>query len=58
MILNSVCVQPPFKRSDSEATESFTIHHNDIDLQNIQVDDDWNVTGTIDWDHSFVAPVA
>jgi hypothetical protein len=35
--------------------ESFTIHHNDLDLQNILVDDDGNVTGIIDWDHSYMA---
>jgi aminoglycoside phosphotransferase (APT) family kinase protein len=38
------------------APETFTIHHNDLDLQNILVDDDGNVTGIIDWDAAFIAP--
>lgn len=36
--------------------ETFTIHHNDFNLQNILVDDDGNVTGIIDWDGAFIAP--
>jgi hypothetical protein len=36
--------------------ETFTIHHSDLDLQNILVDDDGNVTGIIDWDASYTAP--
>lgn len=55
-ILKSVCGKPPFERSDGEVPESFTIHHNDLDLQNILVDEDGNVTGIIDWDHTFAGP--
>jgi aminoglycoside phosphotransferase (APT) family kinase protein len=36
--------------------ETFTIHHDDLDLQNIFVDDAGNVTGIIDWDKAFAAP--
>jgi hypothetical protein len=36
--------------------ETFTIHHNDLDFQNILVDEDGNVTGIIDWDASYTAP--
>jgi aminoglycoside phosphotransferase (APT) family kinase protein len=36
--------------------ETFAIHHTDLDLQNIFVDDDGNVTGIIDWDNAFAAP--
>jgi aminoglycoside phosphotransferase (APT) family kinase protein len=36
--------------------ETFTIHHTDLDLQNIFVDDEGNVTGIIDWDNAFAAP--
>lgn len=56
VILMSVCAQPPFKTPDSEATESFAIHHNDLDLQNILVNDDGNITSIIDWDRSYVGP--
>ncbi|KAJ4309668.1 hypothetical protein N0V94_008818 [Neodidymelliopsis sp. IMI 364377] len=41
---------------NSSEPESFTIHHNDLDLQNILVDEEGNVTGIIDWDKSFAAP--
>lgn len=56
IILNRICAQPPFKYPDGKTPETFTIHHNDLDLQNILVDDDGHVTGIIDWDHSFVGP--
>jgi hypothetical protein len=36
--------------------ETFTVHHRDLDLQNILVDEDGNITGIIDWDKAFVAP--
>ena len=36
--------------------ETFSIHHNDLDLQNILVDKDGNITGIIDWDNTFLAP--
>lgn len=37
-------------------SEIFTIRHTDLDLQNILVDDEGNVTGIIDWDGAFAAP--
>lgn len=54
-ILNTIFSQPVFKEVSS-SPETFTIHHNDLDLQNILVDDEGNVTGIIDWDKSFAAP--
>jgi hypothetical protein len=36
--------------------ETFTIHHNDLDLQNILVDEEGNITGIIDWDGCMAAP--
>jgi hypothetical protein len=36
--------------------ETFTVHHRDLDLQNILVDEDGNITGIIDWDKAFVTP--
>ena len=36
--------------------ETFVIHHDDLDLQNILTDEDGNVTGIIDWDGAFVGP--
>ncbi|KAF3049578.1 hypothetical protein E8E11_007592 [Didymella keratinophila] len=58
LILNRMCAQPPFTNPDGKTPETFTIHHNGLDLQNILVDDDGNVTSIIDWDYSFVGPVA
>lgn len=40
----------------SNARETFTIHHDDLDLQNVLVDDEGNVTRIIDWDKSYAAP--
>jgi aminoglycoside phosphotransferase (APT) family kinase protein len=53
LILHMIFRQSVF---DHPAPETFTIHHNDLDLQNILVDNDGNVTGIIDWDSSFAAP--
>ncbi|KAI4680357.1 uncharacterized protein J4E84_008005 [Alternaria hordeiaustralica] len=36
--------------------ETFTLHHDDLDLQNILCDDEGNVTGIIDWDNAMAAP--
>ncbi|KAF2006476.1 kinase-like protein, partial [Amniculicola lignicola CBS 123094] len=36
--------------------ESFTLLHNDIDLQNLLVDEDGNITGVLDWDGTIAAP--
>ena len=38
------------------ALETFTIHHDDLDLQNVLVDQEGNETGIIDWDKSYAAP--
>lgn len=54
-ILNIIFAQPVFNTSLT-SQETFTIHHSDLDLQNILVDDDGNVTGIIDWDNSYAAP--
>jgi hypothetical protein len=54
-ILNIVFSQPVFEETLSDR-ETFTIHHNDLDLQNILVDEEGNVTGIIDWDKAFAAP--
>jgi aminoglycoside phosphotransferase (APT) family kinase protein len=46
-------------RADPSATkqpESFVLSHNDLDLQNILVDDDGNVTGILDWDGFSIVP--
>ncbi|KAH7086251.1 kinase-like domain-containing protein, partial [Paraphoma chrysanthemicola] len=50
---HQVFSQAPFEPS---VPETFTIYHRDLDLQNILVDEDGNVTGIIDWDTAFVAP--
>ncbi|KAF3002484.1 hypothetical protein E8E13_005730 [Curvularia kusanoi] len=54
-ILDIVFSQSVFNEGLS-APETFTIHHNDLDLQNILVDDEGNVTGIIDWDNAYAAP--
>jgi aminoglycoside phosphotransferase (APT) family kinase protein len=52
-ILSLVFAQPAF---NGPTGETFTIRHNDLDLQNILVDEDGNVTGIIDWDNAMAAP--
>jgi hypothetical protein len=52
-ILGFIFLQPAFHGSSGE---TFTLHHNDLDLQNILCDDEGNVTGIIDWDHAMAAP--
>jgi hypothetical protein len=47
---NLIFSQPVF----NPAGETFTIHHTDLDLQNILVDENGNVTGIIDWYKAFV----
>ena len=54
-ILDIIFSQPVFTQG-STSPETFTIHHNDLDFQNILVDDEGNVTGIIDWDKAFAAP--
>jgi hypothetical protein len=51
---NLIFGQSVFNSPRSEK-ETFTIHHTDLDLQNIFVDDEGNVTGIIDWDKTFAA---
>jgi hypothetical protein len=36
--------------------ESYVLRHDDLDLQNILIDDDGNVTGIIDWDGCMSVP--
>jgi hypothetical protein len=43
------------KAKDPQA-ETFAIRHNDLDMQNILVDDEGNVTGIIDWDGLMTVP--
>ncbi|KAF2853509.1 hypothetical protein T440DRAFT_547710 [Plenodomus tracheiphilus IPT5] len=45
--------QTVFNSTDGD---TFSIRHNDLDLQNILVDDEGNVTGIIDWDCAISAP--
>jgi hypothetical protein len=52
-ILNIIFSLPVFNPS---GPQTFTIHHNDLDLQNILVDDNGNVTGLIDFEGSWAAP--
>ena len=40
----------------SKDTEKFTIHHIDLDLQNIVTDKKGVVTGILDWDGAFAGP--
>lgn len=43
-------------RSYCDMEESFSIAHDDLDLQNILVDNDGNVTGILDWDKATIRP--
>lgn len=40
----------------STSTDTFALRHSDLDLQNILIDDDGNVTGILDWDGSLAMP--
>ncbi|KAF2662522.1 hypothetical protein K491DRAFT_673040 [Lophiostoma macrostomum CBS 122681] len=44
------------KEKASDIQESFVLTHNDLDLQNIYVDDNFNIVGIIDWDLTVTAP--
>ena len=70
-IWNMVLTSPPFAKpprppvNDVEDNETddkvlpkkiFVLRHDDLDLQNILVDCDGNVTGIIDWDGCMAAP--
>jgi aminoglycoside phosphotransferase len=46
----------PFSMPGSEEPETFVLLHCDLDLQNVLVDDDGEVTGILDWDSCSVVP--
>ncbi len=46
--------KPPNAETSKE--ETFVLQHPDLDLQNILVDDDGNVTGILDWDGCLAVP--
>jgi hypothetical protein len=54
-LLDMVFAQPVFNPSPS-ISETFTLRHCDLDLQNILVDEEGNVTGIIDWDKCLSVP--
>jgi hypothetical protein len=41
---------------DDKEAPSFVLAHNDLDLQNILVDDEGNITGILDWDGCSIVP--
>lgn len=53
-LLDMIFAQPVF--NPEQARETFTLQHADLDLQNILVDEDGNVTGIIDWDKCLSVP--
>jgi hypothetical protein len=58
-LLSIVFEKSPFsssKKTISDTHETFVLAHNDLDLQNIYVDDDFNIVGIIDWDLTVTAP--
>jgi hypothetical protein len=57
-LLTTIASSSPFSRSvaHDEAAESFVLRHTDLDLQNILVDNEGNVTGIIDWDNCSIVP--
>ncbi|KAF2273452.1 uncharacterized protein EI97DRAFT_444969 [Westerdykella ornata] len=56
-LIEIIYSQPVFRSSPTFATEeSFVLRHNDLDLQNILVDEEGNVTGIIDWDRCTAVP--
>jgi hypothetical protein len=61
IVLEKILRQPAFKLSkrdlsDKKEQSSFVLGHADLDLQNILVDDDGNVTGILDWDNCKAVP--
>jgi hypothetical protein len=54
MIYNSPCFTS--KELPTDEQESFVLRHPDLDLQNILVDDDGNVTSILDWHETITAP--
>lgn len=56
-LIDIIYSQPVFSTSPIFASEeSFVLRHNDLDLQNILVDEDGNVTGILDWDRCNASP--
>jgi hypothetical protein len=53
-VMEIVFAQAPFNPNNDP--ETFTLHHNDLDLQNIIIDDDGDIVGIIDWDGAYAAP--
>lgn len=53
-LLDMIFSQPVFNPERNR--ETFTLQHADLDLQNILVDDEGNVTGIIDWDKCLSVP--
>ncbi|KAJ4356866.1 hypothetical protein N0V95_002957 [Ascochyta clinopodiicola] len=54
-LLDIIFSQPVFN-APLHHPETFTLHHADLDLQNLLVDDDGNITGIIDWDRCLAVP--
>ncbi|KAJ4375435.1 hypothetical protein N0V86_006966 [Didymella sp. IMI 355093] len=54
-LLDMIFAQPVFNPSPS-IPETFTLHHCDLDLQDILVDNEGSVTGIIDWDKCLSVP--
>jgi serine/threonine protein kinase len=61
-VLNEMILPTPaftLSRRDPSAVgtrHSFVLAHNDLDLQNILVDNEGNVTGILDWDNCSIVP--
>lgn len=68
-VLDMITLSPPFAPKPLSAPirdengrvkplppDTFVLRHGDLDLQNILVDDDGNVTGIIDWDGCMAVP--
>ena len=47
----SSIIQPPFNRGP------FPLHHPDLGYDNLLFDDDYNITGVIDWTYTAVLPI-
>jgi hypothetical protein len=58
LILEEISKLEPFatSRAPGEQTESFVLNHFNLNVQNILVDDDGNVTGITDWDSCLIVP--
>jgi hypothetical protein len=50
------CAALSSSKPSAEEDESFVLAHHDLDLQNILVDDEGNVTGILDWDYCMALP--